>query len=52
MELTDYEFSRINHGLAGTRGYYGRCFAIAKRLFLSGHSLDHAITKAREHFAF
>lgn len=52
MSLTDHEVFRLNSGLRGTGSYYSRCFTIAKRLFLSGHSLDHSIAKAREQYGF
>ena len=50
--LTDYEYLRIMRGLRGTGGYYARCYAAARAAFLSGYSLDAAISKARAKYDF
>jgi len=50
--MTTHETSRILSGLSDTGGYKARCFAIASRMFLSGHSLDKAIASARAKYGF
>lgn len=50
--LTQYEIDRLTSGTIGTGGYSKRIYGVAKRMFLSGYSLDVSISKAREKYGF